>query len=71
MMMNHLTSIDSIEITTEETVPRKVTETIAAALQHSLYNGSYYTSQEKVNALEEWRHHGRTSTLLLQQGVRL
>ena len=44
---------DGIKITTEEIVSRKVTETKAAALQHSLHNDSYYTFQEKVDALEE------------------
>lgn len=51
---------DGIKITTEEIVPRKVTETIAGALQHSLHNNSYYTFQEKVDALEECLKTGGT-----------
>ena len=34
---------DSIEVTTEEIISKEAAEVVAAALQHTLYKGEYYT----------------------------
>ena len=44
---------DSIEVTTEEIVSKEAAEVVAAALQHTLYKGEYYTQQQKIKVLEE------------------